>query len=351
MKPNDRITSLIYIISALALGALLGLLIRSGLSAYQAQKPPKPYQPVAVTSTNSNLQHPLSIAALGSRTYGGGLLKTERTLPNRTSSTARVVSYPSDSLKINALMLTPTKPQPAGGYPVVILAHGFLPGDVYKTESEEYLAWADALTAEGYVVIKPDYRGHDQSWGAQESAYYSSGYTHDILNLAANVQRQPTVNPKKIAVLGHSLGGHIAFKAMTAKPDLIKAVALAAGSTTTASEIYSLGFPSESNGSVSSSAKEALVRTYGVPSEDSPFWRSTSPLYSLNDLRGGVWLAHCKDDTNVPKALTDQVATKLKVANKEFSYFECETGGHAFGGSVDADFTASLKGFFRQQFK
>lgn len=353
MQPQDRLTILSYIVCALVVGALFGLLLRGVQSTLLATQPPKPYQPSTPQSSTptARLQHPLTIQALSNRSYGEGLISVERKLADRATSTVRVISYPSDGNKINALLLTPKQPQPVGGYPVVILAHGFLPGEQYKTEAEEYLGWADVLTAAGFIVVKPDYRGHDQSWGSQESAYYSPGYVHDVLNLAASMQKYHQVNPKKIGALGHSLGGQVVLKAAISQPNLISAVGLAASSSGTATEIYSTGFPSENHTGISPSARESLFRVYGTPTEDSPFWRSTSPLYALDRLSGGVWVAHCSDDQNVPKWLSDQLTDKAKAAGKSTTYFQCESGGHGFGGAAIEPFNASLREFFTAQLK
>lgn len=349
MKYTVRLTDIAIVLGAVFCGLLIGLLVRESVLAGPGSTP-KPYRPLPqAPATTTQLNHPLTLAALGSRSYGQGSIRDESVLEPGQNHTAKTVSYTSGDLKLYALMATPTTPPPAGGYPVVILAHGFIPNDQYSGTVSTYQSWIEALTAKGYVVIQPDYRGHGKSWGTPESAYYSNGYAQDVLSLAALLKQYQPVNEKRVAVLGHSLGGHVVLKAAAARPDLIKAVALAGSSSATAGELYGIAFPSEGHPSVSASAKEALVRNFGEPTDESAFWRSTSPSSNLKSLRQPVWIAHCEDDANVPKALSDNLNDRLKAAGKDVSYLQCESGGHGFGPPADTAFYAGLTQFLQKQ--
>lgn len=343
MKTNSRSTSILILIVAALCGLLLGWLAREFVAA-QSQRPPKPYRPALQSSASSaaQLSHPLTLSALGARSYGQGGIREEATLSPGENYTAETVSYASGELKLYALMATPKVAPPAGGYPTVILAHGFMPGDQYDEMSVSYRPWIEGLTAKGYLVVQPDYRGHGRSWGAAESAYYANGYAQDVLALAALLKQYQPVQERQIGVLGHSLGGHVALKAAMARPDLIKTVALAASSSATAEELYGLSYPSEGHSSISSSSRESVIRIHGEPSDASPFWRSTSPSSNLQDLRQSVWLAHCTDDANVPKALSDRLYERLSGGGKDVSYTQCEAGGHGFSAPAGDAFMGGL---------
>lgn len=348
-----RLTDIAAVVGAILCGLLIGFVLRETVLS-SAGSSIKPYIPIsqAPVARSAQLKHPLTIEALASRSYGQGSITDEATAaPAGENYTAKVVSYPSGDLKIYALVATPKIPQPAGGYPAVIVSHGFIPGDQYSTTATTYSRWIEALTAKGYLVIQPDYRGHDRSWGVAESAYYGNGYSQDVISLAALLRQYQPVNNRQVAVLGHSLGGHVALKAALARPDLIKAVGLAGSSSASAAELYAIAFPSEGHPSISSEPKQALIRIFGEPNDESPFWRSTSPASNLKDVRQPVWLAHCNDDANVPKSLSDRMNERLLAANKEVTYLQCEAGGHGFDAPAAEPFAASLIAFLDKQLR
>ena len=97
-------------------------------------------------------------------TYPGSKITIEETLQPGSNYSRYRASYQSEGLKIYALLTVPNGEKPATGWPVIIFNHGFIPPDVYRT-TERYLAYVDWLARNGYVVFRPDYRGHDQSEG------------------------------------------------------------------------------------------------------------------------------------------------------------------------------------------
>src|SRR4030067_495247 len=85
-----------------------------------------------------------------------------------------IPSYLSEGLKINALLTVPLGEKPAGGWPVIIFNHGFIPPDEYRT-TERYVAYVDSLARHGYIVLRSDYRGHADSEGEALGAYGPPG--------------------------------------------------------------------------------------------------------------------------------------------------------------------------------
>jgi pimeloyl-ACP methyl ester carboxylesterase len=119
-----------------------------------------------------------------------------------------VLHIPSGGLKINGVAYTAAG---AGPHPVLVLMHG-LPGN------EKNLDLAQAVRRAGWTVVTFNYRG---SWGSP-GAFRFAGNLEDgravlaYLRDPANAQRLG-INPKRIAVAGHSMGGWVA--AMTAERD------------------------------------------------------------------------------------------------------------------------------------
>jgi uncharacterized protein len=130
-------------------------------------------------------------------------------------------------LKIYGLLTVPYADPPEGGHPAIVFNHGYIPPTVYVT-TERYIAYVDWLARAGYVVFRIDYRGHDRSEGEASGAYGNPGYTVDVLNAVAALQQYPGVNPQKIGMWGHSMGGYLTLRSMVISPD-IKAGVIWAG--------------------------------------------------------------------------------------------------------------------------
>lgn len=74
------------------------------------------------------------------------------------------------------------------------------------------LAYAKELAQRGYIVIAPDYPGFGESQNYDfENDRYESGTMKGIFNHMRCIdllQSMPEVDPERIGVIGHSLGGH-----------------------------------------------------------------------------------------------------------------------------------------------
>src|SRR6059058_340826 len=153
--------------------------------------------------------------------------------PFGTVSSPKILrpSYRSDGLKIFGLLTVPNGRKPAGGWPVIIFNHGYIPPAQYRT-TERYVAYVDGFASHGYLVFKPDYRGHGSSEGQPSSAYGSPGYTVDVLNAVTTLQRYPDADRNRIGMWGHSLGGNITLRALVIDPR-IKMTVIWAGVTAT----------------------------------------------------------------------------------------------------------------------
>jgi uncharacterized protein len=69
------------------------------------------------------------------------------------------------------------------------------------------VAYVDRLARSGYIVLRSDYRGHDQSEGEARGAYGAPDYTVEVLNALAAVEHFPDADPNRLGMWGHSLGG------------------------------------------------------------------------------------------------------------------------------------------------
>ncbi len=254
------------------------------------------------TPTATPTPHPLSIAWLRQQTYPGSEITLEEALEPGPNYGRSVVSYRSEGLKIYALLTVPQGTPPASGWPVVVFNHGYIPPEQYRT-TERYVAYVDAFARNGYIVFKPDYRGHGASEGTARSAYGDPGYTVDVLNAVASIQRYKAADPQRIGMWGHSMGGYITLRAMVVSDD-IKAGVIWAGVVASYPDLLARWTRRNPAGGVipprARSWRQELVTRYGSPEENPAFWDSLSANSFLADLSGPVQLHHGTADESVP---------------------------------------------------
>ncbi len=125
------------------------------------------------------------------------------------------ISYMSDGLKVNGLMVKPKKP---GNYPCIIYNRG---GN--RDFGQLIVATAairlGKLAKEGYVVIASNYRGNGGGEGQEQ---FGGEDVNDVLNLIDVLKEVESANIEKIGMYGWSRGGMMTYLALT-KTDQIDA--------------------------------------------------------------------------------------------------------------------------------
>ncbi len=195
------------ILTILAIGTLI-------IVALILWHPTKPQTPATISSTSpaaspsslpSPTPFPLSIPSLQTRQYNASNIHQESTVSSNGNFTSSIVSFMVDGLKEYALLNIPKSPRPKDGYPVVIIAHGYIDPKQYNTVTS-YRATGDYFASQGYLVLKPDYRGNANSQ-VDNTALMRFAYPVDVMTLLSSVKNIPEANPKKIYIWGHSMGG------------------------------------------------------------------------------------------------------------------------------------------------
>lgn len=309
--------------------------------------------PIKTTQNRLNeVLNPLSIAAMQVKPYPGSTIIIEEELPNGSNYRQYVTSYMSDGLKIYGLLTVPTTEKPAGGYPVIIFNHGYIPPTEYRT-TERYLAYVDTFARNGYVVFKSDYRGHGSSEGKPEGAYFSPGYTTDVLNASSSVKKLDYVNKNKIGMWGHSMGGTITQKALVIDPN-IQAAVIWGGVVGSYEDIYRDWWskrnrpspsisPSELN--TNPSSRQAFIRQFGEPNMANEFWNSISSTSFLEFQKTPVSLHHGLADETVPHELSQDYYDKLKVAKIPAEVFYYKDNDHNISQSFNLAIQRSVDFF------
>lgn len=230
-------------------------------------------------------------------------LTFERALDSGPGFTASLVSYVNDGLKLHAMIAVPRSAMPADGFPVVIANHGYVPdprkygvtadgvdsrpGDYYRSVPELY-------TSRGFLVVMPDYRGHNSSEGYEQIAEQNREsvelYADDVLALLALLDSVEDADLNNVFMWSHSMGGAVSMRVLL-ETGLIKAVS---------------------------------------------FW-STMNVTELADqfgeINGPVMIHHATGDQTTPHANSEMLAAALELAGHSVAQHSYAVDDHFFEGA------------------
>lgn len=305
------------------------------------------------TPTPTPTLHPMDIRAMRQGEYPGSPIVIEDTLERGVNYSRYYAYYLSEGLKIYALLTVPDGEPPPDGFPGIVFNHGYIPPRQYRT-TERYIAYVDNLARSGYVVLRIDYRGHDRSEGVASGAYASPGYTVDVLNAVASLKQFPRVNPERIGMWGHSMGGYLTLRAMVISPD-IKAGVIWAGVVASYPDLLTRwrrtggSAPTPPPGGTRG-WRSSWAELYGTPEDNPDFWRSISANSYLADISGPVQLHHGTADESVPLEFSQILYTELVTAGKEVEFYQYQGDNHNISNSFSAAMTRTIQ-FFDQHLK
>ena len=293
--------------------------------------------------------HPLTIEHMRQQSYPGSDVVIEQTLPSGSNYDRYIASYKSDGLKIYALLTVPQGDKPKTGWPVIIFNHGYIPPAEYRT-TERYIAYTDAFSRNGYIVFRPDYRGHGNSEGNPEGAYYSPAYTIDVLNAVSSMKKYKDADAKRFGMWGHSMGGSVTLRSMVVTKD-IKAGVIWAGvvaSYKDLAENWHRSRPftlSERERAFRRPGRQELIDKYGDVNKNPQFWNSIAPISYVQDISGPVQIHHGTADEEVPVLFSERLDEALKKAGKPVELFTYDGDDHNISQNVTTALDRSVSFF------
>ncbi len=293
--------------------------------------------------------HALSIEALRMGEYPGSDLTIEQTLSSGSNYSRYIASYKSDGLKIYGLLTIPHGEKPKTGWPVIIFNHGYIPPAQYRT-TERYVAYTDAFSRNGYILFRPDYRGHGNSEGEAVGGYGSNAYTIDVLNALASVKKHPDADPERLGMWGHSMGGFITLRSMVATQD-IKAGVVWGGVVGSYADMLNnwrrnsgpTSTPNPTN--PARRWRQLLTEQFGDPETNPGFWNSISANAFVTDISGPIQLHHGESDSSVPVEFSQTLASQIKQAGKVVELYTYAGDDHDISSNFGLAISRSVEFF------
>lgn len=294
---------------------------------------------------------PLAIESMREKSYPGSTLMIEQTLTPGSNYNQYIVSYMSDGLKIYGLLTVPLGQKPSGGWPVILFNHGYIPPASYSTISS-YQIMVTPLASSGFIVFKPDYRGNGNSQGSPTQPYITPDYVTDSMNALTTIKNYKDVNPQKIGVFGHSMGGNISLHELVITHD-IKAAELIAGVVGDETDLaawWSHRFGAHSivgNDLDTYYIYEKMIQDNGSPLSNPTYWNAIDPTQYLSFINAPVQIQVGSADDDVPVNFSISLKDSLMQKGKVVDYHMYAGADHNLAPDTATAMEASVA-FFKK---
>ena len=225
-----------------------------------------------------------------------------------------------DGLTITGILHKPRDFKPGTKYPTVLWIHG----GPEAQDGFNFDSWALYLTQEGYVVLRPNYRGSNgygekfRNLNVEESG---NGEMDDVAAGAQYLIDQGIADPKRIAIGGGSHGGTMTAYSVVKYPDLFAAAIELFGVVNRAT------FNERTN---RNSAIRWAMKMGGSPAEKPEVYRNANVLLQIDRVKTPLLIMHGEDDPQVPPYESAQFVRALKDAGKTYFYFTYPNELHGF---------------------
>ena len=311
---------------------------------HTATPSPVPLSTITPTTTPTptptpNLYSQYTIEALAQRTYGGGEIDVVAVVEENDNYKQYIITYPSDGLTIYGYMTVLAE---GDSFPVAIVVHGYIPPAEYETIAYTR-RYVETLVEAGYFVFHPNLRNFPPSDEGENP--FRVGYAIDLLNLIGIIKTQSQdpygilrrAQGDYIHLMGHSMGGGAALRAVTVWPEAVRALVLY-GSMSGDEGMNFQQIQQWTNGETGTFELNASPEMLSA----------ISPIYHLERLQVPISIHHSLDDQTVPYIWSEQLCQALQAIQHPVECFAYSGVPHTFRGAADALFQERMIDFFRQ---
>ena len=219
----------------------------------------------------------------------------------------RITYAAADGLKIPAYLTFP-RGKPARNLPLIVFPHG---GPAVRDRAE-FDWWAQAMAAEGYLVLQPNYRG-----SALTTAYLAAGFGEwgrkmqtDLSDGVRHLVKEGMVDPARVCIVGASYGGYAALAGPALDPGVYRCAVSVAG-------ISDLKRMLQEVNPYADRERRYWNRFMGVSGPSDPLLEQLSPVKHVAAIDVPILLIHGKDDTVVRFEQSEVMFDAMKHAKKD----------------------------------
>ena len=201
-------------------------------------------------------------------------------------------------------------PKTGGPFPVVIVIHGGYWRAKYDLKHTGHMC--AALTARGVATWNLEYRRVGNPGGGWPGTFEDirSGYRY-----LSQIAQRYNLNSSKVAVAGHSAGGHLALCLAGHEASVTRVVSLAG--VVDLQQAWDLHL-----------SNNAVVEFLGGEPRTVPdHYREADPM-QLKIAQATQWLIHGASDDTVPPFLSRNYTEQKKKRGENVHYLEISTAGH-----------------------
>lgn len=217
------------------------------------------------------------------------------------------ISYrAADGLTIPAFLTLPAGSEK--DLPLIVLPHG----GPAAADTLHFDWWSQALAAQGYAVLQPNFRG-----SVINSEFLQAGYGEwgrkmqsDLSDGVRYLVREGIIDPKRVCIVGASYGGYAALAGVTLESGVYRCAVSVAGP----SDLRR--FRKWTGANKMGWSQRYWDRFMGAADQSDPALVAISPIEHVANVSVPVLLIHGRDDTVVPFEQSDVMESALKRAGK-----------------------------------
>lgn len=277
------------------------------------------------SSDRSSDVHASSIPLAMTKDYNGRNLKVRKKLSKNSAYTRYKATYTSGDLKICGILI---EPKGTGPFPMVVLAHGYIDPKVYVS-GQGFRREQDWLPRNGYGVLHVDYRNHACSdKDPRSDVNMRLGYAEDVINAALAIRDSDIewIDGERIALLGRSMGGGVAYQALTIAPGIFDAAITYASVSTNAEDNFNQWQRKRSE------IGDRILKKYGEPDDNPETWKRMSSRNYFFRITEPILAFHGTADDTCEISWARATKRALDRADVESKLVEYDGAGHYFYG-------------------